>query len=59
MIQKITENSQMALRTILKNAYQDCFQKWQWRWEWCNNAGGEDFEGDKAHSVAGMSEKII
>jgi hypothetical protein len=35
------------------------FQKWQQRWEQCINAGGEYIEGDKAHSVAGMSEKII
>jgi hypothetical protein len=39
--------------------YQDCFQEWQWHWEWCINAGVEYFEGDKAHSVSGMSEKII
>jgi hypothetical protein len=28
-------------------------------WERCINAGGEYFEGDKAHSVAGMSEKLL
>jgi hypothetical protein len=44
---------------ILKKTYQDCFQKRQRRWEWCINAGGEYFEGDKNRSVAGMSEKII
>jgi hypothetical protein len=27
--------------------------------EWCISAGGEYFEGSKAHSVAGMSEKIM
>jgi hypothetical protein len=42
---------------ILENAYQDCFHKWQQRWERCFNAGGEYFEGDKAPSVAGMSKK--
>jgi hypothetical protein len=35
------------------------FYTWQQRWELCINAGGEYFEGDKAYSVAGMSEKII
>jgi hypothetical protein len=39
-------------------AYQDSFQKWQRRWERCISAGGKYFEGDKAHSVAGTSEKI-
>jgi hypothetical protein len=34
-------------------------QKWQQRWEQYIYAGGEYFEGNKAHSVAGMSEKII
>jgi hypothetical protein len=59
MIQEITENSQTELRVILKKVYQDCFQLWHQNWEWCINAGGEYFEGDKAHSVAGMSRKII
>jgi hypothetical protein len=27
--------------------------------EACIDAGGEYFEGNKAHSVAGMSEKMI
>jgi hypothetical protein len=56
-IQEITENSQTELRAIPKKAYQDCCQKWQRRWELCINAGGEYFEGDTAHSVAGMSKK--
>jgi hypothetical protein len=59
MIQEITENSQMELHAIPKKAYQDCFQKWQWRWEQCINAVGQYFEGIKAHSVAGMSKKLI
>jgi transposase len=52
-IQEITENSQAELRTIPKKVCHDSFQKWQRRWERCSN------EGDEAHSVAGMSEKII
>jgi hypothetical protein len=59
MIQELTENLQMELCVILKKAYQDCYQKWQQHWERCISAGGEYFEGDKAHSVAGLSEKII
>jgi hypothetical protein len=46
------------LYTIPKRAYQDCFQKWQGRWERCINAGGEYFEGNKIHSVA-CPKKII
>jgi hypothetical protein len=52
MNQEITENLQMELCAILKKAYQDCFQKWQWRWERCINAGREYFEGDKAQLQA-------
>jgi hypothetical protein len=59
MIQEITENLHMELCVIPKKPYQDCFQKWQWRWEWCINARGGIFEGNKAHLVAGMSETII
>jgi hypothetical protein len=58
-IQGITENLQTELCMIPKNVYQDCFQKWQWHWEQCINAGGEYLEGNKAHSVAGICEKII
>jgi ethanolamine utilization protein EutA (predicted chaperonin) len=49
----------MELRAIPKKAYRNCFQKWQQRWERCINAGGEYFEGDRSHTVAGISEKII
>jgi hypothetical protein len=59
MIEEITENSQTELRVIPKKVYQDFFQKGQRRWERCVTAGGEHFEGDKTHSVADMSEKII
>jgi hypothetical protein len=31
----------------------------QWRWQWCINAGVEYFEGSKAQSAAGISEKFI
>jgi hypothetical protein len=58
MIHDIMENLQTELLVIQKKAYQDCFQKWQQHWEHCIDAGRECFEGDKAHSVADMSEKI-
>jgi hypothetical protein len=44
---------------IPKKAYQNCFQKWQQHWEQFINAEKEYSESDKAHSVAGMSKKII
>jgi hypothetical protein len=57
MIEDITEYLQMELCAIPKMAYKDCFQKWQQRWEQRINVGRECFEGDKAHTVAGISEK--
>jgi transposase len=35
------------LRAIPKNAFQDCFRKWEKRWERCMNSQGEYFEGAK------------
>jgi broad specificity phosphatase PhoE len=40
-----------------EKAYQDCFQKWQRRWEQYINARGEYFEDDKARSIAGVFKK--
>jgi transposase len=57
-IEEIAEHLQTELCSIPKKACSDCSQKWQRRWERCINAGGEYFEGDKAHLVAGMSEKL-
>lgn len=49
MTEDIKENLQKGLHAIPKNEYQDSFQKWQRCWEWCNERGGEYFEGDKAN----------
>jgi hypothetical protein len=56
-IQEIIQDSQTKLAMILKNAYQD-FPEVATALEWCINAGGVYSEGNKAHSVAGTSEKI-
>jgi transposase len=44
---EIKEKSLEDLRAIPKNAFQDCFRKWEKRWERCMNSQGEYFEGDK------------
>ena len=36
-----------GLRAVPQNTFQDTFQKWKKRWEWCIKSGGEYFEGDK------------
>jgi len=58
LVEEIKENSLAELRSIPKQAFQECFQNWNKRWEWCITYGGEIFEGDRAHS-SGVSEKTI
>jgi hypothetical protein len=58
-IQEITESSQMELRVIPIRAYQDCSQKWQRVGSGASAQEGSTLKVIKAHSVAGMSEKII
>jgi hypothetical protein len=45
---EIKENSLQNLRGILQNTFQDAFQSWKKRWEWCINSRGDYFEGDKS-----------
>jgi transposase len=47
-VEEIKENSLQDLRAILQNTFQDVFQNWKKRWEWCINSRGEYFEGDKS-----------
>jgi len=47
MVEDIDENLIRDLRAIPQNAFQDAFQSWKKRWEWCIKSGGEYFEGDK------------
>jgi hypothetical protein len=49
MIEEIEEILLRDLRAISQNTFQDGFQNWKKRWEWCINSGGEYFEGDKAY----------
>jgi hypothetical protein len=47
-VEEIKENSLQDLRAIPQNTFQDAFQNWKKRWEWCINSRGEYFEGDKS-----------
>ncbi|UYV72340.1 hypothetical protein LAZ67_9002705 [Cordylochernes scorpioides] len=38
------EKSLMALKSILKEAYKNCFDNWEKRWRWCVEARGDYFE---------------
>ncbi|UYV72341.1 hypothetical protein LAZ67_9002711 [Cordylochernes scorpioides] len=38
------EKSLMALKSILKEAYKNCFDNWEKRWRWCVEAKGDYFE---------------
>jgi hypothetical protein len=43
--EEIQQNSLADLRSIPKEAFQECFQNWEKRWERCMKSGGEYFEG--------------
>jgi hypothetical protein len=45
---EIIENSLAELRSIPKQAFQECSQNWKKRWGRCIKSGGEYFEGDEA-----------
>jgi len=47
-IEEIKVNSLQDLRAIPQNTFQDAFQHWKKRWEWCINSRGEYFEEDKS-----------
>ena len=45
-IDEIQAESQLALNTIRPADFNECFQKWQNRWDRCIQAQGDYFEGD-------------
>ncbi|UYV83201.1 hypothetical protein LAZ67_23000165 [Cordylochernes scorpioides] len=40
----IIEKSLLALKSIPKEAYKNCFDNWEKRWRWCVEARGDFFE---------------
>ncbi|UYV61754.1 hypothetical protein LAZ67_1006332 [Cordylochernes scorpioides] len=40
----IIEKSPLALKSIPKEAYKNCFDNWEKRWRWCVEARGNYFE---------------
>jgi len=45
-IEDIQAETQKVLDTLTEKNFQDAFQKWRRRWDWCLHAGGNYFEGD-------------
>jgi hypothetical protein len=45
-IDDIRSNITVALKAILQNHFQNCFEVWTRRWHWCIDSQGEYFEGD-------------
>jgi len=45
-IEGIRAETQQELDTLTEKNFQDAFQKWRKRWDWCLHAGGNYFEGD-------------
>jgi len=46
LIQDIEAATTAQLKTLTKEDFQNCFRKWQERWDKCVRSGGEYFEGD-------------
>jgi len=47
-IEEIQENVIRELHTITESAFQEAFQQWKKRWEWCIASRVDYFEGDSA-----------
>jgi len=45
-IEEIQAESQRVLDTLIEKDFQEAFQKWRRRWDWCLYAQGNYFEGD-------------
>jgi len=45
-IQDIEAVTTAQLKTLTKEDFQNCFRKWQERWDTCVRSEGEYFEGD-------------
>jgi hypothetical protein len=45
-IKEIQAESQIVLDTLKEKDFQETFQTWRRRWEWCLHAGGNYFEVD-------------
>jgi len=42
----IRSNTTAALKAILQNQFQNCFEGWTRHWHWCIASKGEYFEGN-------------
>jgi hypothetical protein len=45
-VEEIQAETQTVLNTLTKKDFQNAFQKWQKRWDWCMRSQGDFFEGD-------------
>jgi hypothetical protein len=50
-IEEIQAESQRVLDTLIERDFQEAFQKWRSRWNQCQHAGGNYFEGDGDRQV--------
>jgi hypothetical protein len=44
--EEIQAESQRVLDTVTEKDFQEAFEKWRRRWDWCLHAGGNYFDGD-------------
>jgi len=48
-IEEVQAESQQILNTLMSADFNECFQKWQNRWDRCIQAPGDYFEGDSGN----------
>jgi len=58
-IEAIKTNSLAHLRSISKNAFQECFKTLKKCWQRCIQSRGDFFEGDKAEWLQGKTGKFL
>jgi hypothetical protein len=44
--EEIQAELQRVLDTLTEKEFQEAFQNWRIRWDWCLHAGGNYFQGD-------------
>jgi glutathionylspermidine synthase len=49
--EEIQENAIRELCAITESVFQEAFQQWKKRWEWCIASRGDYFEGDSAENA--------
>jgi hypothetical protein len=56
---EIQENAIWELHAITESAFQEAFQQWKKRWEWCIASTGDYFAGDNTYNAVKWAIKSL